>query len=207
MTSPDVLDCPEPENYAAVALQLQETALQAEARLYAVERTLRAAANRFTFVQTTTAAITGLTTGQFQSISPVFVANTVNFNNWPGRTSVTDSVFNPPGGGLYQVGFYGNVIASGAVTDNSYRQLRISQTRTPVGEVSDVTVDVAQATVFEANVGGGMDIIVTAVFNAINGDLFRFELDHSNVGSTLNVSSGAIYWVTYLGSTSTVEVF
>lgn len=209
MTSPIDLDCPDPENYAAVALQMQETALQVEDRLYLVERTLRAAANRQAFVQTTTAARTGLTTGGFQPISPSSVANTITFTNWPG-TGGSFFGFQIPtdtGPGLYEIGFYGNLIASGAVTDNTFRVVRLRQERVQPGVGTNVTVDSAEATIFEANVGGGMDLTVSGVFSMILGDSINVELSHGNTGSTLNVSSGAIYWVTYLGSPETVEVF
>lgn len=209
MTSPLDLDCPDPENYAAVALQMQETALQVEQRLFAVERTLRAAVNRQTFVQTTTAARTGLTTGGFQPIGPNAVANTVTFSNWPGTggSFFGFSIPTDTGGGAYEIGFYGNLIASGAVTDNSFRAVRIRQERPQPGSSTPLTVESTQATIFEANVGGGMDLTVTGVFVAIAGDSFEVELDHGNAGSTLNISTGAVYWVTYLGSPETVEVF
>lgn len=206
MTTPD-LDCPDPENYAAAALQMQETALQVEARLYQVERTLRAAANRQTHVVTTTAARTGLTTGAFNDIAPLFVANTVTFTNYPGF-GFSFGIQDPPGAGEYQIGVYVNAIASGAVTDNSHRIVRIRQFNVPPGSGgTQVTVDTAEATVFEANVGGGMDITVTGVFDMAVGDQIAFEMDHGNVGSTMNISIGAIYWITFLGSRETVEVF
>lgn len=209
MTSPIDLDCPDPENFAAVALQMQETALQVEQRLYLVERSLRAAANRETFVQTTTAARTGLTTGGFQPINPDAVANTVTFSNWPGPggSFFGFSVPTDTGAGAYEIGFYGNLIASGAVTDNSFRAVRIRQERPQPGSGTPVDVEITQATIFEANVGGGMDLTVTGVFVAQLGDTFDIELDHGNAGSTLNISTGAVYWVTYLGSPQTVEVF
>jgi len=206
VTSPD-LDCPEPENFAAVALQMQETALQVEGRLYAVERDLRAAANRHTFVQTTTAVRTGLSTGGFNDIGPLFVANTITFDSFPSF-SFAFGLPATPGAGEYQVGMYVNAIASGAVTDNSHRVARVRQYRFDAGsQGNQITVDTAEATVFEANVGGGMDITVTGVFNAAVGDVFVFEMDHGNAGSTMNISIGAIYWITFLGSQETVEVF
>lgn len=203
MTLPE-LDCPDGQNYAAIALQVQETALQAEQRIYQVERDLRAAANRHTFVQTTTAARTGLTSGGVHDIAPGFVTTTVTFSNWPsfGITAIVPQV---PGAGLYEVGVTLNAVASGAVTDNSHRTLRISQLRSnPNGST---VVEYAQTTVFEANVGGGMDMICSNVFDVRLGDFFLFEFGHGNTGSTMNISTGAIYWATYLGSTDTVEVF
>lgn len=206
MTSPGVLDCPEPENYAAVALQLQETALQAEQRIYLVERQLRAAANAFTFVQTTTAVRTGLGTGGFNLINPGSVANTITFTNWPNVLLGSDTPL-VPGAGVYEVGFYGNLIASGVVTDNSVRQVRIKQTRDAPISGTEILVNTAMATIWEANVGGGMDVTVTGVFVCQSQDEIAFEMNHANVGSTMNVSSGAVYWMTYLGSPETVEVF
>lgn len=207
MTSPTQLDCPDPENYAAVALQLQETALQAEQRLYAVERTLRAAANRPTIVQTTTAALTGLASGSFVDIQPGLVATTTNFNNMPfGWSYSTIGVL--PGAGMYDIGCCLNLIASGAVTDNSFRIIRIRQLR-PVtsGGIIQTQVDLAEWVIFEANVGGGMDVTVTGTFHLQPGDEIDFQLWHANTGSTMNVSSGAIYWTTFLGSEAAVETF
>jgi len=208
MTQPIDLDCPDPENYAAVALQLQETALQVEQRLYEVERTLRAAANRPTIVQTTTAALTGLASSlSFSDIQPGLATTTTNFNNMPFGWSYS---FIPvlPGPGGYDIGCCLNAIASGAVTDNSLRQVRIQQLRTVPGggSVQDV-VDSAEATVFEANVGGGMDITVVGTFHLQPGDEITFEIRHQNAASTLNISSGAIYWTTFLGSETAVVTF
>jgi hypothetical protein len=206
MTQP--LDCPEPDNYAAVALQLQETALQAEQRLYVVERALRAAANRPTIVQTTTAVRTGIAFGNFfNEIDPGGVANTVNFNNMPFGWSYS-SIPVVPGAGMYDIGFSGNLIASGAVTDNSVRTVRIQQLRTlPGGGALQEVIDTAQGAIFEANVGGGMDMTVVGTFHLQPGDEVNFDFMSGNVGSTMNVSTGAIYWATFLGSEAAVETF
>lgn len=202
------LDCPEPENYAAVALQVQETALQAEDRIFAVEKTLRAAANRPTIVQTTTAALTGLSAGTFfSSIQPGLAATTTNYNTMPqGWSYNTIDVL--PGAGVYDIGCCLNLIASGAVTDNSNRTVRIQQLRNQPGggTVQDV-IDTAEWVIFEANVGGGMDMTVVGTFHLLPGDEINFEFQHQNVGSTMNVSSGAIYWATFLGSETSVETF
>lgn len=205
MTQPIELDCPDPDNYAAVALQLQETALQAEQRMYAVERTLRSAANKGTFVQTTTAARTGIASGtSFTEINASAVANTVNFNNMPFTWSFS-SIPLLPGAGVYDIGFCGNMIASGAVTDNSMRTIRIQQRRVVSGGGSvETIIDAAEVLMFEANVGGGMDITVVGTFHLQPGDRVYFEFRHLNVGSTMNISTGAIYWATYLGSETAV---
>lgn len=201
------LDCPDPDNYAAVALQLQETALQAEGRLYEVERTLRAAANRPTIVQTTTAVRTGIVSGFFADIQPGLVATTTNFNNMPvGWSYSTIEVL--PGAGMYDIGCCLNLIASGAVNDNSVRIVRIQQLRNqPGGGLLQDVIDTAEGVIFEANVGGGMDITVSGTFHLLPGDEINIEFQHSNVASTMNVSSGAIYWTTFLGSEAAVETF
>lgn len=208
MTQPIDLDCPEPDNYAAVALQLQETALQAEQRMYEVERTLRAAANRGTIVQTTTALRTGFVSGTtFSDIAPTGVANTVNFNNMPIGWSYSNIPV-LPGAGMYDIGFSGNLIASGAVTDNSMRAIRIQQRRTvPGGGGVQSIVDTAEGVIFEANVGGGMDITVVGTFHLQPDDEVHFDFRHLNAASTMNISIGAIYWATFLGSEAAVVTF
>lgn len=207
MTSPTPIDCPDPDNYAAVALQLQETALQVEQRMYGIERTLRAAANRPTIVQTTTAAQTGIATGFFADIGPTLVATTTNFDSMPiGWSYTTVPVL--PGAGVYDIGCCLNLIASGAVTDNSTRVVRIQQLRdVPGGGSLQDVIDTAEGVIFEANVGGGMDITVSGTFHLLPGDEINHQLLHSNAGSTMNVSSGAIYWATFLGAETAVVTF
>ena len=46
----DCFTCAEPENYAAVALKMQETALRAESCIYDLENRLRGAVNQPTLI-------------------------------------------------------------------------------------------------------------------------------------------------------------
>lgn len=209
MTTPGTLDCPEPENYAAVALQMQETALQVEQRLYAVERTLRAAANRQSIVQTSTAANTGFTTGNASQFGPGDVASVINFDNVdPTVVAVNSSLLVPVvGDGVYTFGVSVNLIASGAVTDNSFRIITMRQRRQLPGDLTPTTVFEYTNSVYEANVGGGMDVTLAGQFAMLAGDTVIWLFQHGNAGSTMNISSGARFWCTFLGSNETVEVF
>lgn len=191
----ECLTCPQPENYAAVALQLQHTALQAEACLFDLERRLRAATNRPTTVLTSTATqtidantLTDLGTGGM----------TVNFNNIPATslstpvTSLTNLGPNLPVG-VYEVGVSLNAIATGAVDDNSLRFIRIRTKKagTPVNAPEDF---LSEETIYEPNNGNGSDmtLITTVTLNGSQELFFSFQ--HTNVSSTINISIGATFW-------------
>jgi hypothetical protein len=200
-----VLSCPDEANYAAVAKQLHETALEAEARISDLEYQLRAAANRPTIVQTTTVANTGIINGFEELIGPTFGSGWAStFNNTPldsdEQVANNNDVFNVLGDGIYEVGFSCNVIASGVADSNSFRVVRIQQyTPDPLSlgpiQVGMSLINSAGFTSFESNVGNGVDITLIGEFRIHAGDVIFFTLLHNNTSSTLNVSIGAIGWV------------
>lgn len=200
------LSCPNPQNYAAVAKQLHETALQVEARIYELEYQLRAAANRPTIVQTTTAAQTGITSaGGEQIIGPgQGVAFTETFNNTAVASdepiSNNDTILNVLADGLYEVGLTGNVIPSGAADANSFRIVRVQHYTPDPGSAGPILtgfsmVNHASYTTFESNVGNGEDFTLVGEFKMKAGDLIYFTLQHNNTSSSMNLSTGAIAWI------------
>lgn len=221
MTTPVTdLGCMDGQNMAAVALQMQYTAMQAEERIYTLEQRLRAAVNRPTIVQRSTALITGITTDPFigyQSIGPGGGGSFVTDFNNTGHAGPIDSssrtIFAALGEGLYEIGLSANLIASGAVTDNSYRIFRIVQTRldpeldllvtVPFGEHE---MDESSITFYESNTGVGVDGCVTGVFRLQAADRIHFVVQHSNVGSTLNASIGTLVWMSKLSTNEAVVV-
>lgn len=214
------LACMDGENMAAIALQLQNTALQAEDRIYRLERELRASLNRPTIVQRSTALITGIVADVFvgyQSIGPFGGGTFVtDFNN----TGINENIdtgnrtfYQRLGPGVYEFGISANLIASGAVTDNSYRIFRIVQTRlipeldliTPV-PFGEHEVDENSLTLYESNTGVGVDATVTAVFRMQEADRVDFVVQHANAGSTLNASIGTLIWMSKLSTLDAVVV-
>jgi hypothetical protein len=199
------LSCPIEENFAAIAKQLHKTAVEAETQIYQLEYQLRAAANRPTIVQTTNATQTGMVTGAENLIGPTSgLGFDTTFNNTVlgSAESIANNVnvFNALGEGIYEVGLYCNIIASGAADSNSFRQIRIQHyTPDPSSsgplQIGMRLVDHASFTQFESNVGVGVDNTLTGEFHLQAGDVIFFTLEHNNTSSTLNVSTGAIGWL------------
>lgn len=214
MTTPDIVDlsCPEGANFAAIALQMQETALETEAGILQLERLLRAAVNRPTMLQTSTGTITGLTAFQpSQRLGPLAgFGYTTNFNNTGLNTNIDTSarlLYAGLGDGLYQLGIYVNLVASGAVDDNSFRTVTITSFRTDPAATNGETINNrSERTVFETNTGVGVDICVTAVFRLTAADRVDFMLEHGNTSSTLNAPAGAVVWMSKLSSPDSVVV-
>lgn len=214
MTMP--LSCPSPDNFAAVAKQLHETALEAEARIAALEFSLRSAANRPTIVQTTNATQTGLSSGSDNLIGPTFGSGFVtNFNNTAldsdEQIANNDEVFNVLGDGIYEVGFTCNAIPSGVVDNNTYRIFRIQQyTPDPTSlgpvQLGGRLIDHASFTLFESNVGNGVDVSLAGEFRITAGDWIFFTLLHANTSSTMNIASGAIGWLHKISDLSLTAV-
>lgn len=208
------LACMDGANMAAIALQLQHTARQAESRIYALEQRLRAADNLPTKVQRSTVTITGYVADPFigdQSIGPQNSAGTwvTDFDN-TGVSQNVDStaltMFGLLGEGLYEFGIACNVIASGAVTDNSYRVFRIVLYRQdPTAVDGIVAYEESGVTLYESNTGVGVDAVVTAEFRMEATDRVAFLLQHANA-STLNSTAGTLVWMTKKSSNNAVVV-
>lgn len=210
------LSCPTPENYAAIAKQLHETALKAEARIYVLEQQLRAAANRPTIVQVTTALQTGIASGSASIIGPGITAFTTLFNNTAvasdqGIGNNGDDFMEVLGEGVYEVGLFCNAIASGAVTVNSFRVVRIQQYTpdpTSLGPLFNGyrLVDNASYTEFESNVGNGVDFAFSGEFRLGARDIIFFTLEHNNAASTMNISVGALAYISRISDATVTTV-
>lgn len=221
MTTPVTdLACMDGANMAAIALQMQHTARQTEERVYTLEQRLRAALNRPTMVQRSTALITGIAADPvsgYQSIGPGGGGSFVtDFNNTGFSGSIDSSsrtMFATLGAGLYEFGLSANLIASGGVTDNSYRIFRIVQTRldpeldllvtVPFGEHE---MDENSLTLFESNTGIGVDATVSAIFRVEEADRIHFVVQHQNFASSLNASIGTLVWMSKLSTNDAVVV-
>jgi hypothetical protein len=207
-------------NMAAVALQMQHTARQAEQHIYTLEQRLRAALNRPTIVQRSTALITGIAADPvigYQSIGPAGGGSFVTDFNNTGHSGPIDTgnrtFFEVLGAGLYEFGLSANLVASGAVTDNSYRIFRIVLTRldpeldlTSPAPFGEHEMDENSLTLFESNTGVGVDATVSAVFRVQEADRIHFVVQHQNLGSSLNASIGTLIWMSKLSTNDAVVV-
>lgn len=214
MTSPcefDDLNCPEPENYAAVAKQLHETALQAEERIYCLEQQLRYAVNRETLVQTTTADMgpfassSGTTTDGGFTIFTTATASTLSFLNFELPPSEGSNGWRLPPG-MWHVGCYGATFSVGAANDNTYRQMRIIKGRTNPDTGGLEYLEEASGTAFETANGVQILITVSDVFKVEEGDRILFLFRHANTSSNVSIASGAIVWFTRLSDADVIRV-
>lgn len=189
----DCFDCLDPANYAAVALELQQTAMQAESCIFTLERSLRSVPNDLTAISTSSADIS-FANGAVFNLGISTLTSTYNTIN-----NVSNFMF--PGtalpAGVWQVGAFVNAVAAGAVNANSYRYLYIA-VRNTTDPAAAPNVYRAEVSCFEANVGNGMDmnLIATVVLNGKQGINFQFL--HNNSSSQITIKTGAIYWATRL---------
>jgi hypothetical protein len=191
----DCFTCPEPANYAAIALQLQKTALDAENCIYPLEAQLRAAANRPTMVNisSTAPSIAPSTRTRFAD------STTVTFSNSPDL-----SVQNVLPAGIYEAGVWLNATASGATTDNSFRQVEIV-TR-GLNDPSVIPDDSTVANVmYESSSGLGMDMLLNTTVFLDGTQRVQFYFTHNNA-SNIIIAAGAIFWITKISDSAIPRV-
>lgn len=193
------VDCPDEQNYAAIALQLQETALQAEACLYAVETSLREVTNPETILLTMTGS-QGAAVNVLTRIGGG--VGTVTFANTPRINFLTTSIPWTPG--VWEVGACITVTSTGAVTADSLRELFIITRRT---NDSTAIPDTFQSvlTMTEPNDGVGVDMSHTTVVVLDEGEEIRFYIRTTNV-TGVTVAAGALFWASRLSDASSLRV-
>jgi hypothetical protein len=198
------LSCPSSEeNFAAIAKQLHQTAVQAEDRIYDLEFQLRAAANRPTIIQVSDTLETGIFAGTMQLIGPrAGVSFVTTFNNTVHNSTNgvanSNDFFPAVGEGVYEVGFTCTAIASGAATADSYRIFRIQHhtadsTSAGTIQVGFRLVDEISHTIVEASTGLGVEVSIAGHFRLLSTDRIFVTLVHNNA-SNINISIGAKLW-------------
>lgn len=209
--------CLTEENYAAIALAMQHTAMEAETRIYEFEHKLRAAVNPPTIIQTSTANITGMVANLVgeQSVGPFGGGTfTTGFNNTNSNRNIDEtsrSLISEIGEGFYEMGIFVSLQPSGVVDDNTYRTLIIAVDRLDPTVISQVTPSerrVANAvyTTFETNTATPMDICLTLRFRLTSLDRIKFLIEHGNTSSTLTALAGTIVWLTKISEDESVVV-
>lgn len=191
------VDCPSPENYAAIALQLQETALQAEQCLYDIQTQMRAASNPPTLVLTSTATEGGI---QDTMLLLGFGAPVVTFSNME-----QDSFLGLWPEGVWQVGVTVNAIATGAVNAQTQRELFIT-VRGADDPPSVANRYQAMVSVYEPNNGLGQDMALCTTVVVGARERISFFFRHDNSSSSMNISVGARYWATRISDTTALRV-
>lgn len=188
--------CPQPENYAAVAKQLHDTALRAESAIYDMEQQLRSAVNRPTLINTTSAPYTDIPASADQTLSPT---SDVTFANYPMQLG-SDTVYSDQapyiinGEGIYEVGMAGTVVPQGAIFVASHRTFKVRLLRPDLTQLLSPAVFVAGITTFEPGYAAGMDFSYSAIMRIKPFDTVQFLINHGNT-SDLTLNAGAIFWM------------
>jgi hypothetical protein len=182
----DCVSCVEPENYAAVALKLQDTALHTEQCIFALEQRLRGAVNQPTLIRG--ASFLGLGAGVQADLTTAFVTPTFQNSDISSFATLLPR-------GVYQAGLYFNIIATGAVNDNTYR-FAVIYTRNAYAALSVPNKFNVYETTFESNNGAGMDMMLHTVVESDGQDQVHFAAQHGNTSSTCNVTG--IAWISRL---------
>lgn len=202
------LSCPTDQSYAAIAKQLHQTALEAEQRIFGLDQLLRSAGNRPTMVQVSASAVTGIPASTEWNIGSIGGANySTLFNNTAAEFIDDTNIFTILGEGIYEVGMFAHMRASGVVNDNSQRYFSVFHHR-PDQATAGTLQRVTEATqhLFEPNAGIGVDCCVVNTFRAQREDRVSFSVFHTNTSSTISVFSGSIVYLTKLSDTTVVTV-
>lgn len=210
------LYCPDPQDYAAYALYMQDVAERIDAALQEQLDGLDLFFNAPTIILTNSAAVN-------IPIIPGFngtLFDTVVFNNStfmsldPAGTGVLVGsaagapVTVPYLRGSYTIGTTVVMTATGAVTANSARVLVLA--------AQDFTQPVGSPAVFEGtdqtldtNTGGNFALLCTGqmFLQNISGVRVAAIAQHQNAASSVDVNAGtAFLWVTYNGPANIIEV-
>lgn len=189
-------ECVDPQNYADVALILQDTAMRAEECIYSLESRLRQAVNPATMI------VDFPTVNVAANVRAPIAANFISpiFQNAQLEKISTFDTLAP---GFYSVGISLTATATGAVTDNSIRQIDIAVRPTLSGPSTpdDYT---ARYIVMEANVGGGMDMTANTTITVAGEQRIAFFFIHTNA-STIDLTNGTI-WISRISDAFVTRV-
>lgn len=188
--------CPAPENYAAVAKQMHDTALRAESAIYNMEQLLRSAVNRPTLISVSTFALTDMPPDIDNVLSPAILATFANFplTSTSDAPNSDDDVYPITGEGIYEFGMSGTVVPQGAILTNSHRTFKIQQLRADPSAFLDPVIFTAGYTVYEPNYPGGMDFSLSTILRLRTTDTVQCVLNHGNT-SDLTLNAGATFWM------------
>lgn len=208
------LFCPDPQDYAAVALYMQALGEQIDAELAQQLTALEGFANRPTAILTNLANVNIPALGANSSVYTTFA-----FNNAPAmiQTQVDGSItymtlgspagtVNPvtyPSGG-WRFGAIARMQATGVLDGFTTRTLRITITDDVLGSTIHGVQDNTYAT--SAGAPDAVNVVTTELLSGTHGVKVRATASHANNSSSVDVLAGGLFWATYEGPTSIIEV-
>lgn len=186
------LACLHPEDYAALALYMQDQATAIDTALDSVSDSLDSARLRPGVLATSNANV-----AVASGVAGGFGAMTVQYANFPVTFGVS---FTTPRAGWWQYGANVNMVATGAVTANSLRRLTVSAVLTTGGP--SVTLSTTADQSFETNTAGEWLACSAGTFYLPAGRTVTISTVtlHANAASTVNNMAGARTWCFFIGS-------
>lgn len=193
--------CLEDTDYAAIPLALQANAALTDTTLKTINNSLVAYNNRPWAQAITTAnavqvnSVDGFIRGEpppgLQLQFTAATATTFGITGFPTMTL--------PPRGWYLAGFTATFQATGAVTLNSMRTMGLSWAYA-INGVNQWDQQAAHDIV-ESNTAGDSGTVAGMFFaDGLRNYTLIPSFNHRNTGSTMQVNSGARYWVSYLGT-------
>lgn len=199
------LACLEAEDYAAVALYMQNEAFAIEAALLSEQTALNEYRLR-TSMEFVTVVTTSFASGGGTVMPDGRAANNIDFTGATvlGGGSTVSSLGSsvavvPARSGWYDVGGFTNAIPAGAITAASERVMYIQVTQVPDLPATN-TRTLYQERVTDTNTGGEF-LNVSGLVYLIGGRLASIEMlvSHANVASNMVMQIGSKIWLAYYG--------
>jgi hypothetical protein len=131
---------------------------------------------------------------------------TINFSNLiysndASFTNITSTKFPFPSSGLWLFGVYLNCVASGTVTANTQRILKLEADQPTGLQSSDYTPNFFGDSIFETSIAGGdfMTAVGVINFQAVSGTVaprwLTAVFEHNNTGSSMLIKAGAMLFL------------
>lgn len=212
------LNCPDGEDYAAIALYMQcvsdtlDSQLQTQlttAQGFSTQPTIIAFPNAVKSVPASGSAADVFTTVTFNNSTFMDLvlepANARNYIRIGSPVGVIPAVPYPRG--LYMVGVCMSQTAAGAVTAYSRREVQVDVVDQS-SPLTNQTIYTINDTTYETSTGGVERQLVKfpIYLTGSVGVQVRAIAINSNIPSAVNVATNALFWVTYVGPADLVEV-
>lgn len=209
------LYCPDPQDYAAYALYMQDLGTRIDEALQAQVDELDLFFNPPTIILTNSAPVIMAAGGASAATFDTVLFNNSSFMSYSVSGSVgTLSIGSAAGApvlvpylrGAYTIGMFGRMSATGAVTVGSERiaHLQVFDASgamdSPLLIIEDITLDM--------NTGGNEAVLVkdNMLLTGESGVEVNFSFQNANIASTVSINAGAMLYVTYQGATDIIEV-
>lgn len=188
------LACLSDEDYAAIALYMQNQAQAIDTALDGISDSFDSVSLRPGVLMSSTANV-----AVASGVSGGVGSSAVLYSNFT-LASATSVSFTTPRSGWWQYGANVNMVATGAVTANSLRRLTVSAVLSTTGP--PVTLSSTSDQSFETNTAGEWLVCSGGTFYAAAGRTVSLGVVtlHANAASTVNNMAGARTWCFFTGS-------